>query len=207
MKQTITAVIVGSTLLLTITNAHASGIAWSDPVSRQPQITWTSASVEEARASLALRGTVFEDGDRERIGPGGGVLLATWGHVAIEVDENGLVEGIGIREDGTIGVRRTLFDAFAAGASVFKKNGTTQVMVTATLTKTADSAALLTGQGDARPQVQFDVVIHEGAEIVDQVSLAYDARTLVPVVSSKTLKTYTEGGGVPDYEMPLVYWF
>ena len=207
MRPTIPALLLGSTLVFQISPAAAGTVSWSDPSTRELNITWSSASPEALKSTLAgQKVEISADGSSEKLtGPGGGVLLLQVDGFSVEVDpDSGLVEAVRKDDDGTV-VRRTLFDAFAAGGSVFKKDGSTQVMVTASQCAAPAAEGLLSSGADTRkPTLQFDVTIYDASgktvEIIDQVSLAYDVRTLQPSVSWQKVRDYSSNyWSVSDY--------
>ena len=198
MRPIIPALLVGTTLVFQISPAAAGTVAWSDPDTRELNITWSSADAEDLKATLeGQKVEISEDGSSEKLtGPGGGVLLLQLDGFSVEVDpDSGLVEAVREQDDGTV-ARRALFDAFAAGSSVFKKDGSTQVMVTATQCAAPAARGLLSSDEAARRStLQFDVTIYDAGgktvEILDQVSLAYDLDTLQPSVAWKKIRDYS----------------
>ena len=213
----VTAVIAGSTLVFHVPAALAGVVDWKDPASGDRQLTWSSQTANELKSTLENREVRLLNDD-EHIGKGGGVVMHTFNDISIEVDrDSGVVEAIRITEKGEV-VRKPLFDAFAAGKSVFKKGSDNQVMVTFSVSRAASGKALLsTKESATKVQFHFDVIIYSGdREVLDQVSLAYDATTLQPSVTFKKLRDYNYwANNGSSYELsnttsywatPVTYW-
>ncbi|MCB9665096.1 MAG: hypothetical protein H6732_13360 [Alphaproteobacteria bacterium] len=210
MRASLTAALVGTTLVVTIPEAVAGTIAWTDPATRALQISWSSQAARDlAKVLLPGKHELSDDADPRRLGPGGGVLLHSYNGIFLELDpQSGLIEALRKDADGTL-LRRVLVDVFAAGPSVFKKGGDTEVMVTLSVAAAANGASLLSKDAPTtRTRFLVDVVRYQVVkgtpQVVDRAQLAYDASTLRPTLSAKKAKEYTEpylgNGG------PLVYW-
>ena len=210
MRPTVNALIAGSTLVFHVPAAMAGVVDWKNTETGERQITWSSQTANELKSTVAAREVRLLNDD-ERVGKGGGVVLHTYNDIHIEVDrDSGIVEAIRFTEKGEI-VRKPLFDAFAAGNSVFKKGSDNQVMVTFSVSKTASAKALLsTKEAATQVQFHFDVIIYSGdREVLDQLTLAYDATTLRPAVTFKKLRDYnywTNNSGAYELSSTTVYW-
>lgn len=211
MATRIPALLFGSALLFHVSAAAASTIDWSSPESRDLKISWSSQTAEQLQDRLAVSGPeIADDGTRDdRVGPTGGVLLHSYNGIHIELQPaSGLVRAVRVDENGDVVIRR-LFDAFAAGSSVFNPSQDAQVLVTFSVGRSASGRGLLEAGGSGtRVHFQFDVVIYEGSAggaVLDQVSLSFDATNLKPTLRSKDAKSYTDPAS--SYEpYTMNYW-
>mgnify|MGYP001316386606 CR=1 FL=1 len=214
MRHAVTAALIGSTLLLEVPAALAGTLEWKDANGRDLHVTWSSQSAEELKRILPRGSYTLSDdkADPKRLGPGGGVVLHQFNGITIEVAiASGLVEAVRVDPKGQV-YRRTLFDAFAAGPSVFKKNGSTHVMVTASTALATTARGLLAAEASQQPLLQFEILIYDAASgkpaVLDQVSLAFDASTLKPALTRQQAQRHAAPPGwyAPYSAKAGTYW-
>lgn len=198
MKSKFALAMAGGTLFLTMPDADAALIQWASPATAQNELSWSSDGAFSLEAYLPPGGQeIVNDDDLppNAMGPGGGVLLVQAGRKSIEINrDEKTVEAIYTDPAGTVLQRRTLVKLQDAAPEAFAPGSQAHVLVTARKVVGARSASLLKGQQGARYIIAIDVALYDVGSgqpsVVQEVSLAYDWRTMKPVVSPAALQAW-----------------
>lgn len=202
MNPKILATAVGGQFVLSPSPAHASLIEWGEPASRQLEVSWSSDIAEKLAAYLP-NGPHTLTNDKElsgdQLGPLGGVLLHQVGRTSFEVNPTtGEIFGVVTNRRGQVVRKSQLVDLLAGAPEAFKAGGDVHVLVTTRRTRGTSSKALLEGRFPGTPQLQIDIAVYTSngkeVKVVDEAHLAFEPRSLRPVVSVSALRTWAGTG-------------